>query len=190
MGPDSLPGLLFFLCLDSWPRNKGFPFTEWLIQVQKTTQYNVFEASHSWWDGLTLFTPISLPVWNTGPGLTFIAYPQATAMMPFPQFWTICFFLMLLLLSVDTHVMLYVVPLINNNHCICKYLYFQLFARFILSPVCEYEVFYHFSERLVSYTNSHTRKAWDLCPRLLFILLSHTTGPSVWGEEYTGMKEN
>jgi len=39
-----------------------------------------------------------------GPGLAFIAYPQATAMMPFPQFWTVCFFLMLLLLSVDTHV--------------------------------------------------------------------------------------
>ncbi|TNN26217.1 Sodium- and chloride-dependent betaine transporter [Liparis tanakae] len=40
---------------------------------------------------------------ESGPGLAFIAYPQATAMMPFPQFWTICFFLMLLLLSVDTH---------------------------------------------------------------------------------------
>ncbi|KAM3866157.1 sodium- and chloride-dependent betaine transporter-like [Diretmus argenteus] len=38
-----------------------------------------------------------------GPGLAFIAYPQATAMMPFPQFWTVCFFLMLMLLTVDTH---------------------------------------------------------------------------------------
>ncbi|XP_030607471.1 sodium- and chloride-dependent GABA transporter 3-like [Archocentrus centrarchus] len=40
---------------------------------------------------------------QSGPGLAFIAYPQATAMMPLPQFWTICFFLMLILLSVDTH---------------------------------------------------------------------------------------
>uniref|UniRef100_A0A3Q0QX79 Transporter n=1 Tax=Amphilophus citrinellus TaxID=61819 RepID=A0A3Q0QX79_AMPCI len=40
---------------------------------------------------------------ESGPGLAFIAYPQATAMMPLPQFWTICFFLMLILLSVDTH---------------------------------------------------------------------------------------
>jgi len=40
---------------------------------------------------------------ESGPGLAFIAYPQATAMMPFPQFWTVCFFLMLILLSVDTH---------------------------------------------------------------------------------------
>ncbi|XP_068191494.1 sodium- and chloride-dependent GABA transporter 3-like [Antennarius striatus] len=40
---------------------------------------------------------------DSGPGLAFIVYPQATALMPFPQFWTVCFFLMLLFLSVDTH---------------------------------------------------------------------------------------
>ncbi|XP_037643798.1 sodium- and chloride-dependent GABA transporter 3-like [Sebastes umbrosus] len=40
---------------------------------------------------------------ESGPGLAFIAYPQATAMMPLPQFWTVCFFLMLILLSIDTH---------------------------------------------------------------------------------------
>ncbi|XP_039999729.1 sodium- and chloride-dependent betaine transporter-like [Xiphias gladius] len=40
---------------------------------------------------------------DSGPGLVFIAYPQATAMMPFPQLWTSCFFLMLIFISVDTH---------------------------------------------------------------------------------------
>ncbi|XP_028283224.1 sodium- and chloride-dependent betaine transporter-like [Parambassis ranga] len=40
---------------------------------------------------------------ESGPGLAFIAYPQAAAMMPLPQFWTVCFFLMLILLTVDTH---------------------------------------------------------------------------------------
>ncbi|XP_051266886.1 sodium- and chloride-dependent GABA transporter 3-like isoform X7 [Dicentrarchus labrax] len=40
---------------------------------------------------------------ESGPGLAFIVYPQATAMMPLPQFWTVCFFLMLILLTVDTH---------------------------------------------------------------------------------------
>ncbi|XP_027146748.1 sodium- and chloride-dependent GABA transporter 3-like [Larimichthys crocea] len=40
---------------------------------------------------------------ESGPGLAFITYPQATAMMPFPQFWTVCFFLMLFFLTVDTH---------------------------------------------------------------------------------------
>ncbi|XP_041804960.1 sodium- and chloride-dependent betaine transporter-like [Chelmon rostratus] len=40
---------------------------------------------------------------ESGPGLAFIAYPQATALMPVPQFWTVSFFLMLFFLSVDTH---------------------------------------------------------------------------------------
>eukprot|EP00066_Takifugu_rubripes_P025767 XP_011615033.1 PREDICTED: sodium- and chloride-dependent betaine transporter-like [Takifugu rubripes] len=42
---------------------------------------------------------------DSGPGLAFIAYPQATALMPLPQFWTACFFLMLVLLAVDTQFM-------------------------------------------------------------------------------------
>lgn len=39
-----------------------------------------------------------------GPGLAFIAYPQAIAMMPLPQLWSICFFVMLILLGLDTQV--------------------------------------------------------------------------------------
>lgn len=39
-----------------------------------------------------------------GPGLAFIAYPQAVAMMPAPQLWSICFFVMLILLGLDTEV--------------------------------------------------------------------------------------
>ncbi|MBN3281883.1 S6A13 protein, partial [Polyodon spathula] len=37
-----------------------------------------------------------------GPGLAFIAYPRAVAMMPLPQLWAFCFFLMVFLLGVDT----------------------------------------------------------------------------------------
>ncbi|KAM3605499.1 uncharacterized protein V6R79_026299 [Siganus canaliculatus] len=40
---------------------------------------------------------------DSGPGLAFITYPQATALMPLPQLWTVCFFLMLILLAIDTH---------------------------------------------------------------------------------------
>ncbi|XP_016897641.1 sodium- and chloride-dependent betaine transporter-like isoform X2 [Cynoglossus semilaevis] len=40
---------------------------------------------------------------DSGPGLAFIVYPEATAMMPLPQFWSVCFFLMLFFLSIDTH---------------------------------------------------------------------------------------
>lgn len=40
----------------------------------------------------------------TGPGLAFIAYPRAVAMMPVPQLWAVCFFLMIIMLGLDTQV--------------------------------------------------------------------------------------
>lgn len=39
-----------------------------------------------------------------GPGLAFIAYPRAVAMMPLPQLWAVCFFVMVILLGADTQV--------------------------------------------------------------------------------------
>ncbi|XP_029372640.1 sodium- and chloride-dependent GABA transporter 2-like [Echeneis naucrates] len=45
--------------------------------------------------------PVS-DVAESGPGLAFIAYPQAMAMMPAPQLWSVCFFAMLILLGLDT----------------------------------------------------------------------------------------
>ncbi|KAJ8400417.1 hypothetical protein AAFF_G00398000 [Aldrovandia affinis] len=39
---------------------------------------------------------------ESGPGLAFIAYPQAVAMMPLPQMWASCFFIMVILLGLDT----------------------------------------------------------------------------------------
>ena len=40
-----------------------------------------------------------------GPGLAFIVYPQAVALMPVPQLWAVCFFVMIILLGLDSEVL-------------------------------------------------------------------------------------
>lgn len=39
-----------------------------------------------------------------GPGLAFITYPGAISLMPLPQLWSSCFFIMIILLGIDSQV--------------------------------------------------------------------------------------
>lgn len=44
----------------------------------------------------------------TGPGLAFIAYPRAVALMPLPQLWAVAFFIMIIFLGLDSEVGLHI----------------------------------------------------------------------------------
>lgn len=59
---------------------------------------------------------------STGPGLAFIAFPRAVALMPLPQLWAIFFFIMIIFLGLDSEVM----PNTNADYNLKKSLDFFL----------------------------------------------------------------
>ncbi|KAA0714550.1 Sodium- and chloride-dependent GABA transporter 2 [Triplophysa tibetana] len=98
------------------PMNSTSPATEFLgesnLQERDSLWLCLLNSGTSLVAGFAVFSVLGFmahqqgapieEVAESGPGLAFIAYPQAVAMMPLPQLWAVCFFTMIISLGLDT----------------------------------------------------------------------------------------
>lgn len=80
--------------------------------IRDTLVITIGNCSTSFFAGFAIFSILGHMAWkkgvhvaqvaDTGPGLAFVAYPEALALLPGSVFWSILFFLMLFMLGVDT----------------------------------------------------------------------------------------
>uniref|UniRef100_A0A671VU99 Transporter n=1 Tax=Sparus aurata TaxID=8175 RepID=A0A671VU99_SPAAU len=80
--------------------------------IRDTLIITTGNCSTSFFAGFAIFSILGHMAWkkgvpvaevaDTGPGLAFVAYPEALALLPGSMFWSIMFFLMLFMLGIDT----------------------------------------------------------------------------------------
>ncbi|XP_044159859.1 sodium-dependent proline transporter-like isoform X2 [Bufo gargarizans] len=80
--------------------------------IRDTLVIAIGNCSTSFFAGFAIFSVLGHMAWKkkvpvgevaeSGPGLAFVAYPEALALLPGSVFWSILFFLMLFTLGVDT----------------------------------------------------------------------------------------
>ncbi|NXE84270.1 SC6A7 protein, partial [Cochlearius cochlearius] len=80
--------------------------------VRDTLVIAIGNCCTSFFAGFAIFSVLGHMAWrkqvpvgsvaNSGPGLAFVAYPEALSLLPGSPFWSILFFLMLFTLGVDT----------------------------------------------------------------------------------------
>uniref|UniRef100_A0A665WPY1 Transporter n=1 Tax=Echeneis naucrates TaxID=173247 RepID=A0A665WPY1_ECHNA len=84
--------------------------------IRDTIIITTGNCTTSFFAGFAIFSILGHMAWrkgvpvgkvaDTGPGLAFVAYPEALALLPGSMFWSILFFLMLFMLGIDTLVRL------------------------------------------------------------------------------------
>ncbi|MCI4386523.1 hypothetical protein PGIGA_G00063360 [Pangasianodon gigas] len=80
--------------------------------IRDTLVITIGNCATSFFSGFAIFSILGHMAWrkgvpveqvaDSGPGLAFVAYPEALALLPGSVFWAILFFLMLFMLGVDT----------------------------------------------------------------------------------------
>ncbi|XP_030649144.1 sodium-dependent proline transporter [Chanos chanos] len=80
--------------------------------IRDTLVITVGNCATSFFAGFAIFSVLGHMAWrkgvkvaevaDKGPGLAFVAYPEALALLPGSVFWAIMFFLMLFMLGIDT----------------------------------------------------------------------------------------